>query len=67
VRKLAPSRKPTALDPATLPTRKSRRGSRGASTLASTTRNRANKAAPTASKATVWVAVQPTWGAWEMA
>ena len=67
VKKLAPSRNPTAFDPATVLRRNSLMGSRGASTLVSTTRNEMSRAAAVASMATVWVAAQPTCGAWEMA
>ena len=67
VKKLAPSRNPTALEPATVLSRKSGSGSRGASTLVSTTRKATSRAAATESRATVWVAPQPTCGACEMA
>ena len=67
VRKLVPSRKPTAFDPATLPSRNSRNGSNGAETRVSATRNRTNNAAPPASMATVRKAVHPATGACEIA
>ena len=60
VKKLAPSRNPTAFEPATVLRRNSRRGNKGASTLVSTMRNETSRAAAAASMATVWVAAQPT-------
>ncbi len=67
VKKLPPSRNPTAFDPATVLRRNSRIGSRGASTLVSMTRNERSRADAATSMATVWVAAQPTCGAWEIA
>ena len=67
VRKLVPSRKPTAFGPAAALSRSSGSGSRGASALVSMTRNSTSRATPAASMATVWGAAQPTCGAWEMA
>ena len=46
MRKLVPSRKPTAFDPATLRRRNSGSGRRGASTFVSMTKNAASSAAP---------------------
>ena len=42
-------------------------GSRGASTRPSITKNKTSRTAAVASIAKVWVAAQPTCGAWEMA
>jgi hypothetical protein len=67
VRKLVPSRKPTAFDPATLPSRNSRRGSSGASTLVSMTKNTVSSATPAASMTTVRGEAQPACGACEIA
>jgi hypothetical protein len=68
VRKLVPSRKPTAFGPAAALSRSSGSGSSsGDSALVSMTRNSTSRAAPTASMATVRGAAQPTYGAWEMA
>ena len=62
-KKLAPSRKLTAFDPARVRSRRSRSGSSGASVLVSRTRKPASMAADAASPASVLVAVHPTAGA----
>ena len=67
MRKLVPSRKPAAFDPATLLSRNSGSGRSGASTFVSMTKNAASNAAPAQSMATVRGATQPACGAWEMA
>ncbi len=66
-KKLAPSRKLTAFDPARVFSRNRRRGSSGASALVSMTRKPASRAADAASMASVRVAVHPTAGACEIA
>jgi hypothetical protein len=66
-KKLAPKRKPTALEPATVLKRNSRMGNSGASARDSITKNVTSRAAAATSIATVRVAPQPICGASETA
>ena len=66
-KKLAPSRKPTALAPASVFSRKIRRGISGASTSVSTDEERHEQDADAASSEIVRAVAQPTSGAREIA